>query len=134
MENNSLKWYSALGIGLLLIATAATVSPIKKHQDGSVTIDTTSLKADEGCFGPTPVILYIDSHDVVSKIEYLPNDETPAYWKMVTDKLLDAWNGVPADKVKDLQVDAVSGATYSSEGLISNVKAGITYYLNAKSE
>lgn len=133
MKNNSLKWCSVLGVGLLLI-TAATISPIKKHQDGSVTIDTSSLKAAEGCFGPTPVIIYLDSHDVVSKVEYLPNDETPSYWKMVTDKLLDAWNGVPADKVKDLQVDAVSGATYSSEGLISNVQAGITYYLDAKSE
>ena len=119
---------------ILILTTAATVSPIKKHQDGSISIDTSALGADEGCFGPTPVIVYLDSHDVVSKIEYLPNDETPAYWKMVTDKLLNAWNGVPADKVKDLQVDAVSSATYSSEGLISNVKAGITYYLNAKSE
>jgi len=29
-------------------------------------------------------------------------------------------------------VDAVSGATYSSEGLISNVRSGIIYYLQGK--
>ena len=29
-------------------------------------------------------------------------------------------------------VDAVTGATYSSEGLISNVRSGIIYYLQSK--
>ena len=113
----------------LLLLVAATTTPVKKHQDGSVTIDTSSLKAIEGCFGPTPVIIHLDSRERVSKIEFLPNYETPSYWELVVSKLSHAWDGVPADKVSSFKVDAVSGATYSSEGLISNVQVGISYYL-----
>lgn len=116
----------------VLITVAATTSPVKKHQDGSITIDTSTLKADEGCFGPTPIIIHLDSLERVGKIELLPNEETPSYWQLVVDKLSHAWDGVPADKVGSVKVDAVSGATYSSEGLISNVQTGIAYYLESK--
>jgi len=118
---------------LILAATAAvTTPPVVKHANGAVTIDTSTLKASEGCFGPTPLIIHLDSLERVSKIETLPNDETPEYWQVVVEKLSTAWNGVSAQKVKDLKVDAVSGATYSSEGFISNVQAGIAYYLSEK--
>lgn len=122
---------------LLLIiigATAAAVSPVTKHKDGTVTIDTRTLKATEGCFGPTPLLIHLDAKDRVSRIEALPNDETPAYFDQVVEKLSGAWNGVPASKVKEVKVDAVSGATYSSEGFISNVQAGIEYYLDSKAK
>ena len=48
------------------------------------------------------------------------------------EKLSTAWNGVPASEAASLEVDAVTGATYSSEGLISNVRSGIIYYLQGK--
>jgi len=115
-----------------LLALAATTSPVKKQADGTVTINTTTLKADEGCFGPTPVIIHLDAQERVSKIEALPNGETPSYWALVMEKLSTAWNGVPASEAASLEVDAVSGATYSSEGLISNVRSGIIYYLQGK--
>ena len=47
----------------------------------------------------------LDSKGRVSRIEPCPNDETPSYWKLVVDKLSGAWDGVPADKVKDVKVD-----------------------------
>ena len=113
-----------------LLAFSST--PIQKHPDGSVSINTSTLKAVEGCFGPTPLVIHLDAQEKVSRIESLPNSETPSYWQVVMDRLSNAWNGVPADKVLTVKVDAVSGATYSSEGLISNVQAGITYYLESK--
>lgn len=122
----------ALLIIIILAATAAATTPIVKHPGGVVTIDTSTLKASEGCFGPTPLLIHLDSLECISKIEPLPNAETPAYWQLVLDKLSTAWNGIPADKVKELKVDAVSGATYSSEGFISNVQTGIAYYLESK--
>ena len=122
----------ALFIIAILVATAAATTPIIKHPGGSVSIDTSTLKAKEGCFGPTPLIIHLDSLERVSRIETLPNEETSSYWQLVVEKLSTAWNGVPAEKVKDLKVDAVSGATYSSEGFISNVQAGIAYYLESK--
>ena len=115
-----------------LLALAATTSPVKKQADGTVTINTTTLKADEGCFGPTPVIIHLDAQERVSKIEALPNGETPSYWSLVMEKLSTVWNGLPATEAASLEVDAVTGATYSSEGLISNVRSGIIYYLQSK--
>ena len=115
-----------------LLALAATTSPVKKQADGTVTINTTTLKADEGCFGPTPLLIHLDAQERVSRIEALPNGETPSYWSLVMEKLSTAWNGVPASEAASLEVDAVSGATYSSEGLISNVRSGIIYYLQSK--
>ena len=108
-----------------LLALAATTSPVKKQADGTVTINTTTLKADEGCFGPTPVIIHLDAQERVSKIEALPNGETPSYWSLVMEKLSTVWNGLPATEAASLEVDAVIGATYSSEGLISNVRSGL---------
>jgi len=115
-----------------LLALAATTSPVKKQADGTVTINTTTLKADEGCFGPTPVIIHLDAQERVSKIEALPNGETPSYWSLVMEKLSTVWNGLPATEAASLEVDAVTGATYSSEGLISNVRSGLIYYLQSK--
>ena len=115
-----------------LLALAATTSPVKKQADGTVTINTTTLKADEGCFGPTPLLIHLDAQERVSKIEALPNTETPSYWNLVMEKLSTVWNGLPATEAASLEVDAVSGATYSSEGLISNVRSGIIYYLQGK--
>lgn len=116
----------------LLVAVCATTTPVQKRPDGSVTINTSTLKAAEGYFGPTPIIIHLDSHEKVSGIEFLPNDETPSYWQMAVEKLSHVWDGVPADKVSSVKVDAVTGATYSSEGIISNVQAGIACYLESK--
>jgi len=121
-------------IAAMVTLIAATTTPVKKQQDGSVTIDTSTLKASEGCFGPTPIIIHLDSLERVSQIEILPNEETPSYWQLVVDKLSHAWDGVPADKVSTRKVDAISGATYSSEGFISNVQTGIAYYLESKAK
>ncbi len=114
---------------LVLFATSSVSTPLIKNQDGSSTVNTSSLKADEGCFGPTPLVIHIDSKGVVSKIESLPNDETPEYWEMAVEVLSKVFKGESAREIKEMKVDAVSGATYSSEGYISNVKAGIDYYL-----
>ena len=116
----------------LIALISATDTPVKKLQDGSITINTSTLKAVEGYMGPTPVIIHLDSKERVSKIEFLPNIETPAYWQRVVDKLSHSWDGLAADKVGTVKVDAVSGATYSSQALISNVRTGIDYYLKSK--
>ena len=116
----------------LIAATAATTSPVKKHADGSVTIDTSTLKTVEGYMGPTPLVVHVDAQGLVSRIEALPNEETPAYWRLAMEGLSKAWNGVPADEAVKLEVDAVSGATFSSDAIISNVRAGITCYLESK--
>lgn len=118
----------------LLFAAASSTDPVLRHADGSVTIDTSTLRTRDGYNGPTPLLIYLDSDERISKIEVLPNDESPAYWQMVEEKLSTAWNGVPADQVRTFRVDAVSGATFSSYAFISNVRAGIACYLDSKQQ
>ena len=41
--------------------------------------------------------------------------------------MLSAWNGKTIDQAQQLKVDAVSGATFSSRGIIGNVERGLQY-------
>jgi electron transport complex protein RnfG len=95
-------------------------------------VDTTTLgKNIEGYNGPTPLKIYIKKNKVV-KIEALKNHETPKYFAQVKKALLEKWNGLKVKDAKALKVDAVTGATYSSEAVIENVKLGLDYYQNHK--
>jgi len=125
------KWIFVVAV---LLSTAASTTPIVKHPDGSVTINTSTLEAEEGYMGPTPLLIHLDAQERVTRIEALPNSETPAYWGAVMERLSTLWNGLPVQKVLSRQVDAVSGATYSSQGFFSNLEKGISYYLNTKEE
>lgn len=87
-------------------------------------INTTALTPDvRGYNGATPVELTI-VRGRVAAIEALPNKETKAYFRLAAS-LLDSWNGMTVHKALDKEVDAVSGATMTSEALIANVERGL---------
>jgi uncharacterized protein with FMN-binding domain len=101
-------------------------------ENGMTVINTTTLGKDvQGYMGTTPLKIYIEKNKVV-KIEALKNQETPKYFLKVKKALLDKWNGLKVKDAKALKVDAVTGATYSSEAVIENVKLGLDYYQNHK--
>ena len=100
--------------------------------DGATVINTTTLADDvEGYAGPTPLKIYIKK-DKIEKIEPLKNIETPKYWALIKRDLLNKWNGLTAKKAATQQVDVVTGATYSSEAVIENVRRGLDYYNKKK--
>ena len=127
--STAMKRLIILLIGAVVFSASAS-EPVTRHPDGTVTINTGTLKTVEGCFGPTPLIIQLDSAGTVSKIEALPNDETPSYWEVVVTGLTKLFVGVPAGQIPAMEVDAISGATYSSEGFLSNLKTGIECYLD----
>ena len=92
-------------------------------------INATALADDvEGYVSTTPVKIYIRNNKVM-RVEALENEETPKYFDMMVEKgLLKKWNGQPAKTAEKQKVDAVSGATVSSEAVIENVRRGIAYY------
>lgn len=91
---------------------------------GLVSINTTTLCPDvEGFNGPTPLDIRI-KNDTIRDIIALGNEESPEYFNEAS-KLLKKWIGLTPAKGLDLEVDAVSGATFSSEALIANVRAGL---------
>lgn len=102
--------------------------PVVSQVDGMTVINTSSLADDvEGYAGPTPLKIFIKK-DKIEKIEPLRNLETPKYFALIKRDLLGKWNGLTVKKASQQQVDVITGATYSSEAVIENVRRGLDYY------
>ena len=129
-----------LGIFILVAAAFFTMNAqaadkVMTKENGMFVVNTTTLAGDvDGYVETTPLKIYIKS-DKVDHIEALPNQETPKYFQMVKKGLLSKWNG---KKVKSVllelkpETDAVTGATYTSNAVIENVKRGLQYYQKNK--
>ena len=103
-----------------------------KEADGSYIISTTTLGKDvKGFRGNTPLSIRIKKGKIV-EIKPLANQETPKFLNKVKQGLLNKWNGMKASKAATVQVDGVTGATFSSKAVKENVKRGIAYYLKHK--
>lgn len=113
-----------------LIALASVVFAVipafaqKKKADEKIVIDTTELCKDVlGHHAATPVEITVVGRKIQSVVA-LPSDETPSFFEQAV-KVLDAFNGMTVKEALQADVDAISGATMSSEALITNVKSGL---------
>lgn len=125
-----------LSTGLIGSMTATTKSShseiMTKEADGSYIINTTTLGKDvKGFRGSTPLSIHIKKGKIVD-IKPLANQETPKFFNKVKQGLLNKWNGMKVSKAASVQVDGVTGATFSSKAVKENVKRGIAYYLKHK--
>lgn len=126
-----------IGMAAIIMVAFALQSFIADDQpmtkvDGAFVVNTTTLgKSVEGYAGPTPVKVYIRGNKV-ERIEFLQNQETPKYFDRVKKFLQAKWNGLKVRDAQTLSVDAVTGATYSSEAVAENVRLAIDYYLSHK--
>ena len=99
---------------------------IRHTADGFTVVNTTSLAKDvTGYGGNVPLEIYIKNNRI-QRIIALKNHETPDFFNEAS-RLLSAWNGKTIDQAQQLKVDAVSGATFSSRGIIGNVERGLQY-------
>lgn len=121
-----------------LIASALTMQSfiagddIMIKEDGMHVINTTQLGKDiEGYAGPTPLKVYIKNNKV-ERIEFLKSQESPKYYQKVKKALAEKWNGQKVKVASKQQVDAVTGATFSSEAVIKNVQLALDYYTKHK--
>ena len=129
--NSKIKLFSILGLALCIQSAGLKDDTITK-EDGTYIINTTELgKNIEGYNGPTPLKIYIKKNKVV-KIEALKNQETPKYYARVKKALFEKWNNLKVSEAQKLQVDGVTGATYTSEAVIKNGQAGLDYYKKHK--
>ena len=79
-----------------------------------------------GFKGETPLEIYFDGNKTVMKVVMLPNQETENFAnKVVTGGLLDSWNGLGVEDALAKEVDVVSGATYTSKGVIGSFQAAL---------
>ena len=120
----------AAAVAVILGCTPGDENMTKK--DGVYIVNTTKLGANvQGYNGPTPLNIYIKD-DKIQKVEALPNDETPGFFQRVQNELLNKWNGMDVKKAATAEIDAVTGATYSSNAVKENVKIGVKYYQKHK--
>lgn len=125
------KYFIIVIAAVAMISAGQQNSPITK-ENGTDVINTTTLAKDvEGYNGAVPVKIYIKKNKI-EKIELLKNQETPKYLAMVKKSLLNAWDGLTVKNAKAKKVDAVTGATFTSEALIENVNKGLDYYQKNK--
>jgi uncharacterized protein with FMN-binding domain len=124
--------YCSLIVAALIMQSWMAGDKTMTKENGMTIINTTTIGKDvQGFIGPTPLKIYIHKNKVV-KIEALKNQDTPKYFLKVKKALLEKWNGLKVKDAQNLKVDAVTGATYSSEGVIENVKLGLDYYQKHK--
>lgn len=110
----------------LFVSAAQNEGVITKNGDTTI-VNTKTIGGNvKGFKGATPVKIYINKNKVV-KVEALPNRESPNFFSRAK-AVLDSWIGKSVDKAAKMEVDAVSGATFSSSALIKNVQLGLEYY------
>ena len=114
---------------LAVVLTSADKNPkVMTLEKGIYVVNTTELAKDVvGYEGPTPLKVYIRKNKI-EKIEFLPNDETPRYWKAAAQHLQNKWDGKSVKQAKTMKVDGRTGATYSSDAVKENVKRALEYY------
>ena len=118
-------------MAVALMSAGQQDSAITK-ENGTYIVNTTTLTQNvEGYNGPVPVKLYIKKNKI-EKVEILKNNETPKYLAQVKKAMLNAWDGLTVKEAKNKQVDAVTGATFTSKALVENVQRGLDYYQKNK--
>lgn len=111
---------------LLAVALVVLVFPAFSAEPDTLTIDTSPFSEEIiGFNGPTPVEIDVVKGRI-SEIRILPNSETPSFIRRIKESgFLSRLNGKTLQEARDTKLDAVSGATYSSEALIRNIELGI---------
>lgn len=113
------------------LATSAAVAvdndTLEVLPDGAIVVNTRLLAKDvQGYGGPVALRIHIDKGGVVDNIEAEPNAETPDFFNHAKT-VMARWQGKTVDEAMAEQVDAVTGATFSSRAIIENVHRGLAY-------
>lgn len=85
-----------------------------------------------GYNGTTPLNITI-SNGKITNIDALGNKETPAYFNKAKEKVFKQFIGKSVNEALKLDADVATGATYSSEALIKNIKMGLEQAKDSKS-
>ena len=108
-------------------AVAADNDTLSVMPDGAIVVNTRLLAKDvQGYGGPVPLRIHVSKSGVVDSIVAEPNAETPDFFNHAST-LFGQWQGKTVDEAAAMEVDAVTGATFSSRAIIANVQRGLAY-------
>ena len=105
------------------------VKDAKGNKLGTVLFSSPYSDGVKGFNGPTPLLIALDAEGRIKNVVLLENQETPRFAQHVVEGgLYESWNGLTPDEALDKEVDAVSGATYTSNGVKNSLKARLQAY------
>ena len=82
-----------------------------------------------GYNGPTPLLIVLDTEGRIQNVVLRDNQETPRFAQKVEQSgLYKAWDGLTVEEALGKQVDAISGATYTSEAVKNSLKVRLEIY------
>ena len=117
---------------LLAVSVAAMAQEKKqeepvmtKEKGGVYVINTSTICDTKGYKSPTPLKVTVKK-DKIESVEALPNMETPKYFRRINEELLPKFVGLKSEECE--KVDALTGATMSSNAVKANLKAAFEYY------
>lgn len=110
-----------------VVSVAQGSDTLEVQPDGTFVVNTRVLAKDvQGYGGPVPLKIHIDKDGRLTSIEAEPNAESPSFFDRAKE-LFSRWQGKTIDEAMAEDVDAVSGATFSSKAIIRNVQRGLAY-------
>ena len=132
MKRKILSGLALVVLAAIMQSAAPQDDQVMTKENGTYIVNTTTLgKKVIGYVDATPVKIHIKKNKV-EKVEFLKNKETPKYFAKVKNALQTKWDGQKVKDAAQLKVDAVTGATFTSEAIIKNVQLGLEYYQKNK--
>lgn len=128
-----MKKYVLAALAAVMVLSSATLAgdAVMTKEGKTTIVNTTTLtKNVKGFRGPVPVKLYIKSGKI-QKVEPLKNQESPQFFAKAKT-ILSKFEGKSVSKVSNMQVDAKTGATFSTKALVKNIQEGAQYYKQHK--
>ena len=105
------------------------VKDAKGNKLGTVLFSSPDSDNIEGFNGATTLLIALDADGRIKTVALLENEETPRFAQRVVEGgLYEAWNGLTVDEALNKDVDAVSGATYTSNGVKKSLEARLKAY------
>jgi electron transport complex protein RnfG len=131
LNNNDMKKLF-LALALMFSLTIQADDVMTKTADGTYIVNTTTLAQDvEGYAGPTPVEVHIKNNKIV-KVVPLKSQDGPKYVAKVKKQMLPKYENMNVKKGKVEEVDAVTGATFTSKAMQENIRRAVEYYKKHK--
>lgn len=110
----------------VVVVTSCADKHMTENNDGSYTVSTQQLGEEVyGYAGAVPLEVTFFS-DTVLSVLLLDNQETPSYNEIINNSLLPLYVNRPISTLSE--VDAISGATYTSDAVKQNLDLAVEYY------
>ena len=124
------KPYFAEAAKTVAIDTALyEVKDAKGSKLGTVLFSSPYSDDIKGFNGPTPLLITLDAEGRIKDVVLLPNEETPRFVQhVIKGGLCESWNGLTPAEALETDVDAISGATYTSIGVKNSLFARLKVY------